>query len=299
MTPFRKVLVHLDPTQRATAALTRALSLAREGGGSVTIVAVVPTTPGQTQISGTVKLADMVQSQTELALKSVVETLDTVGVDVASNVLIGDPATEVIREVVRGGYDVLLRPHTSSAHYGLVDIKLLRKCPCPVWLVAGSEAPLRQVVAAVDPDVEDPALAQLNSAVVELALAIASREQAELSVLHAWSVFAEDLLRPQLNRDDFDKLVREARDSARTQLSSMLAPFGDRIRESQIFLEKGAPSDVIPAFVGSHQVDLMVMGTLAHSGVSGFILGNTAEVVLQRVNCSLLAVKPADFDVEV
>jgi nucleotide-binding universal stress UspA family protein len=55
------------------------------------------------------------------------------------------------------------------------------------------------------------------------------------------------------------------------------------------------PRDVLPAFAVSHGVDLVVMGTVCRTGIAGLFIGNTAELVLQQVNCSVLAVKPDGF----
>jgi nucleotide-binding universal stress UspA family protein len=37
------------------------------------------------------------------------------------------------------------------------------------------------------------------------------------------------------------------------------------------------------------------MGTVARTGIAGWITGNTAEKVLGVANCSVLAIKPPDF----
>ena len=37
------------------------------------------------------------------------------------------------------------------------------------------------------------------------------------------------------------------------------------------------------------------MGTVARTGVPGFIMGNTAETMLQQIDCWVLAVKPEGF----
>jgi nucleotide-binding universal stress UspA family protein len=37
------------------------------------------------------------------------------------------------------------------------------------------------------------------------------------------------------------------------------------------------------------------MGTVCHTGVAGLIIGNTAEKVLNKVDCSVLTVKPEGF----
>ena len=41
--------------------------------------------------------------------------------------------------------------------------------------------------------------------------------------------------------------------------------------------------------------DLVVMGTVARTGVPGFIMGNTAEMILNQIDCSVLAIKPSGF----
>jgi len=37
------------------------------------------------------------------------------------------------------------------------------------------------------------------------------------------------------------------------------------------------------------------MGTVARTGISGFIIGNTAENILEEISCSLIALKPEGF----
>jgi len=37
------------------------------------------------------------------------------------------------------------------------------------------------------------------------------------------------------------------------------------------------------------------MGTVARTGIKGLIIGNTAEVILNGIQCSVLAVKPDGF----
>jgi nucleotide-binding universal stress UspA family protein len=43
------------------------------------------------------------------------------------------------------------------------------------------------------------------------------------------------------------------------------------------------------------EADIVVMGAVARSGISGFFMGNTAEIILNRIDCSVLAVKPPGF----
>jgi len=63
----------------------------------------------------------------------------------------------------------------------------------------------------------------------------------------------------------------------------------------QIHLVAGRPSLAITQIAHEKQIDLLVMGTVCRTGIRGFFIGNTAEGVLRRVDCSLLTVKPEGF----
>jgi nucleotide-binding universal stress UspA family protein len=52
---------------------------------------------------------------------------------------------------------------------------------------------------------------------------------------------------------------------------------------------------VIPELIKEQDIDLIVMGTVARTGLPGMIMGNTAEAVLDRVKCAVLAIKPDGF----
>jgi len=42
--------------------------------------------------------------------------------------------------------------------------------------------------------------------------------------------------------------------------------------------------------------DVVVMGTVARGGLAELLIGNTAERVLQKLSCSVVAVKPDNFE---
>ena len=63
----------------------------------------------------------------------------------------------------------------------------------------------------------------------------------------------------------------------------------------QTHLVKGWARKEIPALAKQIEADLVVMGTVARTGVPGFIMGNTAETILNQIDCSVLAIKPPGF----
>ena len=68
---------------------------------------------------------------------------------------------------------------------------------------------------------------------------------------------------------------------------------------AKVHLLKGDAGDVIPALALKKDVDLIIMGTVEHTGIPGFFIGNTAERTLSSVDCSVLAVKPQGFSTPV
>ena len=60
-------------------------------------------------------------------------------------------------------------------------------------------------------------------------------------------------------------------------------------------LLRGKPREVIPAQAVALDADLLVIGTIARTGVPGLIIGNTAEDVLNTVECAVVTVKPPGF----
>ena len=84
-----------------------------------------------------------------------------------------------------------------------------------------------------------------------------------------------------------DSLVDEVSAKLGTEATDYIKP--------TTHLLKGWPRTVIPDFVNKAKADLVVMGTVGRTGVPEFIMGNTAETILNHINCSVLAIKPEGF----
>nr|HPM66487.1 universal stress protein [Piscinibacter sp.] len=58
-------------------------------------------------------------------------------------------------------------------------------------------------------------------------------------------------------------------------------------------LEFGAPETLLPDFVTSAHVDLVVLGSQGRSGLARALLGSTAENLLHTLDCDTLVVRGA------
>ena len=63
----------------------------------------------------------------------------------------------------------------------------------------------------------------------------------------------------------------------------------------QVHLEHAHPADYVLDVASRAGAYLVVMGTVARTGVPGFFIGNTAERIVSRLRCSALTVKPGEF----
>ncbi len=233
-------------------------------------------------------------------------------VDIDTDVLVGTPFLEVIREVLRSKHDLIVKtaedPEWLDRLFGSDDMHLLRKCPCPVWLLKpGVPRRFRNILAAVDvDDAHSPKELELrltlNDQILQLAASLALTEFARLHIGHAWDSIGVDGLRGGFLRslkaqtDLYFEQVRLRREDNLDRLLRRLASdVGPEVLEIQPHLVKGTPREAIPALASAVEADLVIMGTVARTGIPGFIVGNTAEMILSQITCSVLAVKPPGF----
>jgi len=303
MQRFSKILFINDPPTKSKRALKRALQLARSNEAELTITSVLEELPRSMD-----KLQKTFRQLQEEELQTLLGELSTEGISIKTNQLIGTPFLQIIYEVMRSSHDLVIKPAEgrgglSNMLFGSTDLHLLRKCPCPVWIIKPSQRKkYTRVLAAVDPDPGEKANAELNALILDLATSIARRENSQLHIVHAWSMIHERVLRTgraNLPATEIDRMVRDTRKAHKKWLDELLSSYDMQGLPVKIHISKGDPGEVIPALAQKKKVELIVMGTVARTGIPGFFIGNTAEKTLAEVDCSVLAVKPKAFSTPV
>jgi nucleotide-binding universal stress UspA family protein len=300
MISLKSVLVDVDAAAPEQPALTDASDLAIRCGARLKIVDVFPFVPPRARHFVTTEVEQALVEHKTGRLHSLGTGVR--GVEVATELLRGRPATALIQEVLAGGHGLVVRSHDRDLaepprQYGAVDMELTRLCPCPVWLIGrrhGAHAPWR-VAAAINPNPDDPTEQQLNETVLEWALMLKNTSGADITLLHAWTAFGASVLRSHVPEHEFVEYIEAARRTAEDAMQAFTKTHADRLHGVGVQLVQGDPDRAIPHFIERHGIDLVVMGTVARSGIRGLVMGNTAERVLQRLRGSVLAVKPPGF----
>ncbi|GIU30436.1 universal stress protein [Shewanella sp. MBTL60-007] len=215
------------------------------------------------------------------------------------------PAVNIIKNILSHEHDLLIKDAEpldgSDEGFKAIDMTLLRKCPCPVWLNRLVHQPLdkRQVAVAIDPISTSLEENALSIRMLQLARDIANKCDYRLHILSCWEYKLESYLRNSLwikiDQDELNTELDASRVSHRKALDSLIEQSGiggDII----IHHLQGAADVQIPEFVNGKEIDILVMGTLARTGIPGFVIGNTAENILQSIKCSLVALKPEGFE---
>lgn len=92
-----------------------------------------------------------------------------------------------------------------------------------------------------------------------------------------------------------NRVQADARERLEEQLAKVAGPNPPCSVELHIAEGLSIADNAILDFIRTHQIDLLIMGTMARSGIPGVFIGNTAERLVTHMPCSLLAVKPGDF----
>jgi len=172
----------------------------------------------------------------------------------------------------------------------------MRKCPCPVWIVKPSKKKhFRKILAAVDLNPHFPEKESLAKQIIALSTSLARDEGSELHVVHVWQLAGESRLSGrQINKERVDRTLGDIKDASQAALDRLTSHYPCDRRA--VHLIKGRAKEVTPDLVERSGIDLVVIGTVGRSGIPGLLTGNTAESVLNAIDCSVLALKPEGFE---
>lgn len=194
-----------------------------------------------------------------------------------------------------GHYDLVVKQAEieSKGHGKAMDVDIIRKVKCPIWFC--SEANYlendRNIFIAIDPCTSSAEQEDLNSKLIAYGRLMSEFFKAKLAIISCWycedEIFLRDSVFSNLTDADVDDLVQKADKEHRHDLEKFIAQHN--VNDIIIHRKKGKAYDVIPNMLEPN--DVLVMGSVGRSGLSGFFIGNTAENIFKAVDCSLVVCK--------
>lgn len=300
---FKRILVYAPLEDEELLALNEASELALRHDASIRVVRVLQEGAwwNRVAIHGQgPRLRTLLEESQRQVLQSAVEPLRESGIEIEVEIRWGTPWYELVQLVLEHDHDLVMKTAEGAArgsglHFGSTAMHLIRKCPCPVWVVGRRNDPgVQRVVAAVDHQTDDLVRRRTAERVLNLATGVAHHAGAELHVATAWYAPGESLFAGRLSDGELARWAEAARNEAQLGVEYVLARTQPPPK-AEIHLLRGEPRDVLPGLVEKGEFDLLVMGTHGRVGIAGFLIGETAETLIRTVRCSVLVVKPPHF----
>jgi nucleotide-binding universal stress UspA family protein len=321
MRQFKNILLACGWEESKNTPLIRVASLVKENDASLSAVCTVEQIPTDKKKLipkiAPMDLEELVIKNSRMYLNEFLRPVEQSGVKVQTDVLVGKPHVEIIKKVLRDRHDLVIIPAHSEKKSSdrrllhATTIKLLRHCPCPVWVMRPSSGETyKKILAAVDPNELDFENEQLNTKIMDIAISMARMEQSELHVFHAWSFYGEKALKmdfgsedhfqyqgvaPWISAEELNMIVTNLKKSHQENLDRLLERFDLKGLDVKAHLIKGEAGNLIPQLVEKEKIDLVIVGTHSRHGVAGFFIGNTSEKIMHHVECSVITVKPDQF----
>ncbi|MGN6133827.1 MAG: universal stress protein [Aureliella sp.] len=300
MQPYKNILVAVDVAQSAHPELERAQQLARASGGSLHIVDVLRDMNVAARLLSTQWKAghEALANEKTRGLEALAESSRSQRIETTCELLRGKFSQQLIQVAEARKIDLLVRTakgaHSSEpGPIGSTSNQLLRRAPCDLWLTQGENAgSCKRILAAIDATPDDQAHAALNRIILQRSLDLVEHHGCELQVVYAWDVFGAEMIRHHMSDSEFEETLERNRVAHEESYERELSEFGLHARDMNVHMLRGEPVVVIPAFCRAREIDLIVCGTVARGGISGVMIGNTANRILNRIPCSILALKP-------
>jgi universal stress protein E len=249
------------------------------------------------------KQIEALVQRTRARLERYAEPLRARGLRVRASVRWDYPAYEgIVRQCLRYKADLVVassRRHRRIARWflDLTDWQLIRLCPAPLLLVKSPRPWTKPtVLAAVDPLHAHAKPAALDDRILETAELLHDCLGGSLDAAHVHAAavtvapgpMGEALLVPGPIAE-----TRKITRRVRRVVTKLTAPYG--VGKQRVHIAAGDPALVLPRIARRSRAQIVVMGAVSRSDFRRLFIGDTAQRVIDRLECDICIVKSAGF----
>lgn len=272
------------------------------------VVEPIPWRLKQTLALDTDELVGKQSKALSVQIENQVSALRQRGFDVAVKIYEGQPTRAIVNAVVDGKFDLLVKAaQERDGRFGASpDQRLLRHCPCPVAILRPrSEVRSQKIMAAVEMNSDDPENDTINDEIMDAASRIGIGYFKQLVVVHVWRLEGESMLSHGFTKLPLKKVTQLKKEEEQRhkvwlenyigKYVARLGPEAQRYLQPELRLINGIPTNALIEQIEIEKPELLILGSVARTGLPGLLIGNTAESLAGKLQCSTLIVKPTDF----
>jgi universal stress protein E len=208
------------------------------------------------------------------------------------------PFEAIIEQVIEHNYDIVIKgthqhDKLKSVVFTPTDWHILRKCPCPVLLVKEHEWPENgNIIAALNVGSDEEEHHSLNVKITEEAKQLASLIQGNVHLVNSFPGTPVNIAIeiPEFNSAEYNNTMLKHHQQA---MISHAEQFNINVVNTHV--EEGLPETVREQVAEQVDAELVILGTVGRTGISAALIGNTAEHVIDQLNCDVLALKPDGY----
>jgi universal stress protein E len=299
---FERILVAIaDPSAGLNKAVRRAGALAHKTGARIELFNAIPTAVSTGIMHAEAEQFTRLEAeQNRRLLERTANRLRREEIIVDTNVVTGYPVHEaILRQARASKADLVIieaRKHNVFARLLLTqtDFELIRHCPAPLLIVKGRAAwRSPRILAALDPFHANDKPSELDAEIVAAAQALAAVTRGSVHATHIYRPlvdFVPGMAIAPAMLVATPARQKEYEDTVRGRFRQALGRYA--IAKNKGHLVCGDPAIELPRIARSVRAGLVVMGAMSRSGLKRIFIGNTAEQVLDGLQCDVLVVKP-------
>ncbi len=309
MDMYQNILVVIDPTTDEQKALKRAIDLASRISTAnpdqqINITAFFSIFDFSYEMTTILSSGErdtmrkMVISEKQQWLDDILSVTNS-PIEITSKVVWHNrPFEAIIEQVIEHKYDLVVKgTHQHDKFKSVVftptDWHILRKCPCPVLLVKEHEWPQQgNILAAVNVGSDEAEHISLNEAITKQAKNIAHLITANVHLVNSFPGTPVNIAIeiPEFDASEYNSAMQaHHKEAMNNHASSFDIPLNNT------YVEEGLPEAVIEQAALKIDAELVILGTIGRTGISAALIGNTAEHVIDQLDCDVLALKPDGY----
>ena len=287
-----KILVVIDPREETQFALERCKEISPEADLQLHVCTLV-------EPAAASEMAQILKEK-KVWLNEQIEPYVELGYDITTELISSGRFYEgIIKVASKIGADFIFKPmrqHSLIRRVVLTstDWNLIRFCPHPLLLVSNRNVVHgKPIIAAVDVCSHDSKHEELNRIVMQQSLRVAAVLESEVNCVNAWFVNSAVMAAGSVDAAPYQIAHAQKIDhinESRALCEKYSIP-GDRV-----FVEEGSATFVVNHIAKEIDAGVVVIGTVARTGMSGFFVGNTAESVLESSTTDVMVVKQPGFE---